>query len=331
MNVLFSLIAVGLLYFIAVLGTGVIDLKVIFGIVIPYIALAIFIVGFILKVVRWGKSPVPFNIATSCGQQKSLPWIKQNKLESPSCGYGVLARMFLEVFAFRSLFRNTKAELIEDKRLIYSWSMWLWLAALAFHYSFLVVVIRHLRLFAEPVPYPILLLQQLDGFLQIGAPTLFMTSLILLGAVTFLLVRRLVVAEIRYISLISDYFPLLLIIAIAVTGIFMRHFTKVDIIGVKELAIGLISFSPQIPEGVGSLFYAHLFLVCTLMAYLPFSKLMHMGGVFMSPTRNMTCNSREVRHINPWNPDVKLHHYEEYEDEFRDKMKAVGLPLDKED
>jgi hypothetical protein len=36
------------------------------------------------------------------------------------------------------------------------------------------------------------------------------------------------------------------------------------------------------------------------------------------------------RHINPWNKPVRIHTYEEYEDEFRDKMKAAGLPLDKE-
>jgi hypothetical protein len=57
---------------------------------------------------------------------------------------------------------------------------------------------------------------------------------------------------------------------------------------------------------------------------------MHMGGVFLSPTRNMANDSRMKRHINPWNAPVKVHTYEEYEDEYRDKMKAMGLPLDKE-
>jgi hypothetical protein len=55
-----------------------------------------------------------------------------------------------------------------------------------------------------------------------------------------------------------------------------------------------------------------------------------MGGVFFSPTRNLANTNRMKRHINPWNPKVKIHTYEEYEDEFRDLMKSVGLPLDKE-
>ena len=50
----------------------------------------------------------------------------------------------------------------------------------------------------------------------------------------------------------------------------------------------------------------------------------------MSPTRNQTTNTREVRHVNPWNYPVKVHTYEEYEDEFREKMIAVGLPVDKQ-
>ena len=73
----------------------------------------------------------------------------------------------------------------------------------------------------------------------------------------------------------------------------------------------------------------HLFLVSVLIAYFPFSKLMHMGGIFLSPTRNLANNSRMRRHVNPWNYDVKVHTYEEYEDEFRPVMMAAGLPVEK--
>nr|NIP42934.1 menaquinol oxidoreductase [candidate division Zixibacteria bacterium]NIR65035.1 menaquinol oxidoreductase [candidate division Zixibacteria bacterium]NIS16995.1 menaquinol oxidoreductase [candidate division Zixibacteria bacterium]NIS46820.1 menaquinol oxidoreductase [candidate division Zixibacteria bacterium]NIT53366.1 menaquinol oxidoreductase [candidate division Zixibacteria bacterium] len=78
------------------------------------------------------------------------------------------------------------------------------------------------------------------------------------------------------------------------------------------------------------MFYIHLFSVSVLFGYFPFSKLMHMGGVFMSPTRNMANNNREKRHVNPWDYPVKTHTYEEWEDEFRDVMKAAGMPLEKE-
>jgi hypothetical protein len=52
-----------------------------------------------------------------------------------------------------------------------------------------------------------------------------------------------------------------------------------------------------------------------------------MGGVFLSPTRNMPGNTREIRHDNPWNYPVKVHTYEAYEDEFREKMVEAGLPV----
>ena len=78
------------------------------------------------------------------------------------------------------------------------------------------------------------------------------------------------------------------------------------------------------------LFYIHLFILCVLIAYFPFSKLMHLAGVFLSPTRNLSNNSRMVRHVNPWNYPVKVHTYEEYEDEFREAMIEAGLPVEKD-
>jgi nitrate reductase gamma subunit len=102
-------------------------------------------------------------------------------------------------------------------------------------------------------------------------------------------------------------------------------------VGVKELMMSLVTFSPaQISDGIGSIFFIHLFFVCILFAYFPYSKLMHFAGIFLSPTRNLANNSRKVRHINPWNPTVKVHTYEEYEDDFREKMIEAGLPVEKE-
>ena len=152
---------------------------------------------------------------------------------------------------------------------------------------------------------------------------------VLLGAVTFLMLRRIFITQVSYISLPADYFPLMLISAIGLTGVLMRYLLKVDIVGVKELTLGLVTFQPQVPKDIGVLFYIHLFLVSVLLAYFPFSKLMHLAGVFLSPTRNMLASTRAYRHVNPWNYPVKVHTYEEYEEEFREKMVEAGLPVDK--
>jgi nitrate reductase gamma subunit len=237
--------------------------------------------------------------------------------------------MALEILLFRSLFRNTKVELM-GQRPVYGGAKWLWLAGLTFHWSFLFVLLRHLRFFTTPMPSWVDVLTKMDGFFEIGVPTLFLTDAALLLAVAYLFLRRVVIPQLRYISLPADYFPLFLILGVVLSGILMRHFYKVDLFRVKELASGWFRFTPVVPDGIGLPFYVHLFLVCVLLAYFPMSKLMHMGGVFLSPTRNLANNSRTRRHINPWNYPVKVHTYEEYEDEFRDKMKTAGLPVEKE-
>jgi nitrate reductase gamma subunit len=328
MKVLISFIIVLLLTLIAYAGAS--QAPYIFGVVIPYLAMVLFIGGLVYRVMLWGSSPVPFRIPTTCGQQKSFPWIKHSKLENPSGLLGVLGRMALEVLFFRTLFRNVKTQMHDGAKLTYGEAKWLWLAGLAFHWTFLIILIRHLRLFLVPVPEVIHLVESLDSFLQVGVPLLYITDGVFLGAVFYLFLRRIGIPQMRYISLINDYFPLFLIFGIGLTGVLMRYFLKTDLVSVKLLTMGLVTFSPSIPQGIGVIFYIHLFLLCTLIAYFPFSKLTHMGGVFLSPTRNLANNNRAKRHINPWNYPVHVHTYEEYENDFREKMKKAGLPVEKE-
>jgi nitrate reductase gamma subunit len=330
MNALYALVAVAILLLIVCLGVGGAGLDFAFGVVVPYAALAFFVLGFSYRILTWARSAVPFRIPATCGQQKTLEFIKSDYLDNPHNLTGVIGRMALEILCFRSLFRNTKSKLTEDGDLVYARDKWLWLAALAFHWSFLIVLLRHFRFFAEPVPAFVWVLQELDGIFKVGVPVGFVTSIVLLVSVTYLFIRRVVIPQVRYISLPADYFPLFLILAIAVSGFLMRHFYKVDIVTVKQLTMSLVSFEPIVPEGIGVIFFAHLFFVSVLFAYFPLSKLMHLGGVFMSPTRNLANTSRVKRHVNPWNYDVNVHTYEEYEDEFRDVMRGAGLPLDKE-
>ena len=332
MGSIVAFFAVIALVLIAFAGVSAGNMRNLFGVVIPYAALIIFITGFIFRVLKWGSSPVPFCIPTTCGQQQSLPWIKQNKFDNPSTTFGVIVRMALEVLLFRSLFRNLKTQLSEGQRLAYGEAKWLWLAGLAFHWSFLIIVVRHLRFFIEKVPVPVKMIEGLDSFLQVGVPLFYLSDAVILLAVSYLFVRRVFLPQMRYISLPADYFPLFLILGIAASGVLMRYFFKTNITGVKELAMGLVGFryDPKILEGIGVIFYIHIFLISILFAYFPFSKLMHMGGVFMSPTRNMVNNSRMKRHINPWNYPVKVHTYDEYEDDFREKMKGAGIPVEKE-
>jgi nitrate reductase gamma subunit len=333
-----ALIAVIVLFLIAFLGAQVTGLQYVFGVVIPYMAIITFILGFAARVIGWSRSTVPFSIPTTGGQQKSFPWIQHAKFDSPAAKWQVVVRMALEILTFRSLFRNTRMKLKEGGRLSYQLEIFLWVGALAFHYAFLVVLIRHLRFFIEPVPVLVQIVENVDSFFRMeiiypafkfGLPDVFISGFVLLAAVSYLFLRRLFVRQVKYISIASDYFPLFLIFGIALSGIFMRYVTKVDVTAVKQLAMGLVTFRPVIPEGVHPVFFVHIFFVSILLAYFPFSKLMHLGGIFLSPTRNMSTDTRARRHVNPWNYPVPVHTYDEYEDEFREKMVEAGLPVEK--
>ncbi|MGM0682476.1 MAG: sulfate reduction electron transfer complex DsrMKJOP subunit DsrM [Thermodesulfobacteriota bacterium] len=331
MKLLYPFLAVLALIVVGLIGGQIVGLRFLLGVILPYLAFGFFIVMFAYRIVQWAKVPVPFRIPTTCGQEASLSWIKPDRLESPSNKLEVVGRMILEILLFRSLFRNTKAEVHDGPKLAYGSAKWLWLFALIFHYSFLVIVLRHLRLFLEPVPGFVQSLEFMDGIFEIGVPTMYMTDVLLPLALIFLFLRRVMGRHLRYLSLAADYFPLFLIFAIAITGILTRFAFRTDIAAVKELTVGLTAFSPTLADSINPFVFVHILLVCTLLVYFPLSKLMHMGGVFMSPTRNMINNSRTVRHINPWNdPNIKPHPYEAYEDEFRDFMKDAGLPLEKE-
>jgi len=331
LKILYPLAAVTAIVLLAVLFYQVVFLRYIALVVVPYIAIVVFIIGFIYRIVNWGNSPVPFNIPTVAGQEQSLNWIKQDKIESPSSYFGVAVRMAMEIFLFRSLFRNSKLEQTGQQKLVYGGNRWLWLGGLAFHWSLLIILFRHLRFFTEPVLSSVAWVTSVDGLLQLALPALYITDFIILIALTYLFLRRVVFSQLRYISLASDYLALLLIIGIAISGILMRSIFKVDLLAVKELAISIISFKPYVPEGLGMPFYIHLGLVCVLIAYFPFSKMMHAPGILFSPTRNMKNDSRRIRHLNPWNHPVRVHTYAEYENEFRKPMRKAGLPLEMDD
>lgn len=330
MGLWYSISGIILLLFFVIIGVEGIGLSSLFAIFIPYFALLFFTVGFIYRVIKWASSPVPFHIPTISGQQKSLPWIKDDKTDSPSTTGGIIKRLALDILFFRPLLKNEKVELEAPYRLLFKPSFLLWLGAMAFHWSFLMILLRHLRFFFEPVPSLVVFFLRLDSIFQGLIPILYISDIFILLSLAYLFLRRIIYPQIKYISIPSDYFVLLIILGIALSGVLLRLVFKVDLVQVKEWMMSMLRFRPILPKGVNLLFYIHLFFVSLLTLYFPMSKLMHMPGIFLSPTKNLTNTSRNNRHINPWNYPVKVHTYEEYEEEFRTSMKEVGLPVEKE-
>ncbi len=307
----------------SVLGT-------IFGVIIPYIAGFIFVIGVLYRVFFWSKSAVPFKIPTTCGQQKSLPWLNRtfmDRFDSPYTNWETAVRMLMEIFLFRSLWKNVRYELPGQTAVS---TKWLWLFGLTFHWSLLIVLIRHFRFFLQPVPGFVDFINNLDGFIEINVGWfqphvvhIMVTGLTLLIALLYLLYRRLAFPRERTLSLPSDYIALILLLCVVTTGLLMRYVVAVDVAEVKELAQGLLSFHPPASPDLHWLFMLHLFFVSLLLAYFPFSKLMHSAGIFFSPTRNMPNNNRVVRHINPWNYPVKGVDWDEFYEEFKEDMEEL--------
>lgn len=322
---------IGILVLLLVCLTGVVWFKFtfLFGVVFPYAASFIFISGCIYRVVIWARSPVPFCIPTVCGQQRSLLWIKSDKVQSPFTSWGLIRRMASEIVFFRSLFRNDKTELKKGQILSNDASRLLWLGGLVFHWSIFIILVRHLKLFVEPVPRYTVFLQNIDGMFQFGSLNFYLTDVFILLSLLFLLLRRIVSSRMRLISIFTDYFALYLILAILVSGVLMKYVYKADVMSIKRMVMGMLAFKPFVIADMSPVFYVHIFFVCVLLIYFPFSKLMHLGGVFLSPTRNLKNDSRAKRHVNPWDYPVKVHTYEEWENEFRSALKEAGLPVEK--
>lgn len=197
---------------------------------------------------------------------------------APKTYPGVTVRVLSEVLLFNSLFRSDKL---------------LWVGSWAFHASLVLIIIRHLRYFLYPVP---------DWVMTMQTPGIWAGYLFLLP-ILYLLARRLTLRPVIYVSTFTDYFVLALLGGIAGTGVVMRYAARTSMVDVKAFILGLLTLDPASPP-TDSFFLAHILLVCALIAYFPFSKLMHAPGVFFSPTRNSRNNSRSIRHINPWDSKV---------------------------
>ena len=280
------------------------------------------------KVGRWMRTQVPFRIPLTVGQQWGASSAPHSRTGAPRTTGEVMVRVVLDALCFRPLFRATPTAPAIGRGLSHGMGRSLWWVAAAFHSSLVIVVARHLRLFLLPVPGFVEMLERIDVATEMVLPKVHLTSLILPLALALLLVRRLVLVRVRYISLAADYFPLLLMLAIAGTGLVTRHFVGTDVATVKAGFLGLANGAPILSTGPDTWLVMHVFLVAVLLAYFPLSKLMHMPGVLMSPTLTMASDNRERRHLNVRNPEVATLHYSDYEATFRERMIEAGLPVD---
>lgn len=220
-----------------------------------YVATILLVVGIARRVWTYSRIPAPLKIALT---------------PAPTTRRGVVLRMAREVVLFETLFKSNK---------------WTWLFGWMFHFGLLLVLMRHLRYFIDPIWWWVSLVQ------PIGIYAGFLMFLGLVG----LLVRRIVVNRVRYISAPSDYLMLILLLSIGISGLMMKFVAHTDVVAVKAFFIGMMRFELQpLPMDIPVL--VHLGLVIALMIIFPISKLMHAPGIFFAPSRTMVDNPREQRY-----------------------------------
>jgi nitrate reductase gamma subunit len=225
-----------------------------------YISIIIFVIGMARKIIQYWVTPAPLKIPIA---------------PTPLTKSGVVFRIIREVTLFESLFKSSK---------------WTWIFGWLFHFGLLLVLMRHTRYFwPGELPEIFLLFQPF----KYGAFAMVIGLIGLMG-------RRVFVDRLRYISAPSDYLMLLLLLIIGISGAVMTFTTNhTDVVMVKEFASGLITFNwSNLPTEFQ--FLIHIFLVFVLVAIFPISKLLHVPGVFFSPTRNQVDDARKKRHISPW-------------------------------
>ena len=227
--------------------------------VLFYGAFAVLVLGVAAKLRRYARTPSPLKIPTT---------------PAPTSTGGVALRLTREVVLFESLFKASK---------------WTWLFGWLFHAALLLVLLRHVRYFQEPV-WGVITFVQFAGTYA---------GFVMVIGLAGLWVRRFAVDRVRYISTPSDHLHLALLLAIGLSGLTMRFVTPTDIVAVKAFMLGLMRLSIQ-PLPADPLLLLHLTLVALLMIVFPISKLMHAPGLFFSPTRHQADNPREARHQAAW-------------------------------
>ena len=178
---------------------------------------------------------------------------------APATWFGVVLRMLREGLFFETLFRANR---------------WTWLFGWLFHAALLLVLVRHAWLFVDPAP------AWTEPLLAAGAGL----SAVLAASLAGLLARRLFVARVRYVSVPSDYLMLLLILVIAGSGAWLGHVDPRSLGPAREFALGLVRLESR-PLPLDPVLWLHLGGVGLLVVLLPFSKLLHAPGVFLTPTR----------------------------------------------
>jgi len=224
------------------------------GGILPYVAVAVFVAAMSYRIYMWRRLPSP----------------PMTLFPAPATSGANAVNTLKEAAFFRSLFRGDRL---------------LWSFAWLFHVVLALIFVGHSRVFAN-VDGALLSAGMSEAGIQVMSSSVGgAAGIVVLVTALFLLIRRLVVQRVREITSFGDYFALILIGAILVTGNMMRLGAEhLDLELTRNYFAGLTRFSGVTDAEAlrNNVFLVHMGLALVLLIYIPFSKILHFGGVFFT-------------------------------------------------
>lgn len=224
------------------------------GGVLPYVAVAVFIVAMTYRIYTWKRLAAP----------------SMTLFPAPADERANRRNVLKEALLFRSLFGGDRV---------------LWAFAWVFHAVLLLIFLGHLRVFTNVDGTLMALGMSEEAIQAMSGGAGGAAGVVILLATVLLLARRLALPRVREITGAADYLALLLIGAIIITGNMMRfgaeHF---DLALTREYFAGLASFGGAMGEAAlqNKVFVVHMGLAFLLIMCIPFSKILHFGGIFFT-------------------------------------------------
>jgi nitrate reductase gamma subunit len=231
---------------------------------LPYVTFIVTLGGFLYRIFSWASArPRKYKVKKYYYGRRGFPGLVIAR---------IIKGLFLELLLLRRVFRASKP---------------VGIITLLFHWSLLGMAIGHLRVFVE---YPAAFwrfigITTAEGMEWFSAVTGITVGIIFIASLAALLLRRVIVKEVRMISTFEDYVLLVLLLAIGIVGEGQRFFTHIGLEQLEALRIfwlNLLAFTPTPIPVTDPWFMAHCILAQIIIMYLPFSKLIHILGNLIS-------------------------------------------------
>ncbi len=254
------------------------------GVVLPYVAVAVFVAGMAYRLFTWKKMASP-----PMTLFPSPPDTSSNTIQ--------------EVILFKSLFKGDRV---------------LWIFAWLFHAVLLLIFLGHFRVLTGLIDEMLLVMGMNEqGIKALSGGAGGAAGVLILAALLLLLIRRLMVPRVREVTAAADYLALILLGAIISSGNMMRFGDAAEAVTVaitdaevptahsasalldhaadghfdlgvtRDYFRALATFSFSDPTPINDalahrVFVVHMCLAFVLFMLIPFSKILHLGGIFFT-------------------------------------------------